>query len=197
MDSIYEMLSQAAELEHRLAHLREKINAEWKRLGNKAVIDAQEIRVPNKKKKGNERKLDGHFLLEMARRLEQNRNLKPWPAALQVAAGRRDSLAWNATWISIDAGPYLNATAKRIYRKFQAESGKRYRCLYLVCMSSLLGNTDEINRIVERHKQRISKPLISEEDISDEYLEELRSAVAEGVRRDREGMPFTQCPPFK
>jgi hypothetical protein len=189
---IYKMLSREARLEHELTRLREDIDAEWQRLksggppGLHPIIDAQEIRASSKSKaKGNDRKSDLQFLLEMARRLEQDRNLKPWPVALRVAASRPNSLAWNASWTSIDPGPYLKTTAKRIYRKFQKESGRRHRCLYLICVSSS-ENRNKVSKIVANHKERIGKASILEEDISDDYLEELRSAVAEDVRRDRE-----------
>ena len=47
-------------------------------------------------------------------------------------------------------------------------------------------NRNKVSKIVANHKERIGKASILEEDISDDYLEELRSAVAEDVRRDRE-----------
>lgn len=92
MTEIYKLLSLEANLERKLARLQEDIDAEWKRLKDKAspglvpMIDGQDIRAPGRaKSNGNDRKTDIRYLLEMARRLEQDRALKPWPTARIIA----------------------------------------------------------------------------------------------------------------
>jgi hypothetical protein len=193
---LIKLLSQEAKLERQLALVREKIKEKWVRLENRTspgfgnVMDAEEIREVKSKGKGNDRKSDMHFELEMARRLEQDRSLSSWRVASMVAARRPNSSLWNAAWTLIDVQPYHNALAKRIYRKFQTESGKRFRCMYLICVASP-ENRGKVSEIVATHQQRIGQSSILEKDISDDYLEELRSAVAEDVRRDREGMSCT------
>jgi hypothetical protein len=199
MTEIYKLLSLKANLERKLARLQEDIDAEWKRLKDKAprgfvpAIDAQDVRAPGRaKSNGNKRKTDTRYLLEMARRLEQDQALKPWPTARIIARSASTGSEWNSSWRIIDdENEYNKSKAKRLLRKFQNESGKRHRCLYLICASS---SKEEITTIVETHKRRIGKSIILEEDISDEYLEELRAAAAEGVRRDKEMVSVAQSP---
>ena len=193
---LIKLLSQEAKLERQLALVRGKIKEKWLRLENATppgfsiVMDEEEIKAGTGKETGNDRKSDAHFMLEMARRLEQDKDLKPWRVASMVAARRPNSSLWNASWTLIDVQPYHNALAKRLYRKFQTESGKRYRCMYLICVASP-ENRGKVSTIVATHQQRIGQSSILEKDISEDYLKELRSAVAEDVRRDREGMSCT------
>jgi hypothetical protein len=62
--------------------------------------------------------------------------------------------------------------------------------MYLICVASP-ENRGKVSTIVATHQQRIGQSSILEKDISEDYLKELRSAVAEDVRRDREGMSCT------
>jgi hypothetical protein len=188
---IYELLSQEAKLERKLSDVRKKIIAECERMktaappGLTTLIDCQDTRAPSRA--GNDRKIDGRYLLEIARRLEQDATLKPWPVASIVARSASNGPEWNATWRIIEDENDANKNrAKRLLRKFNKESGKRHRCLYLIYTATPDDYHNKIKQIVEHHKQRISKSIILEEDISELYLAELRSAAAEGVRRDRE-----------
>jgi hypothetical protein len=128
---LIKLLSQEAKLERQLALVRGKIKEKWLRLENATppgfsiVMDEEEIKAETGKETGNDRKSDARFMLEMARRLEQDKDLKPWRVASMVAARRPNSSLWNASWTLIDVQPYHNALAKRLYRKFQTESGKK------------------------------------------------------------------------
>lgn len=145
-----------------------------------AITDGEQLRT---RRRGDHRINDHPRLFEMARRMEQDRNLSRWNAARTVAGSIRDSRAWNTIWrvveevVDEDSPRY--SVAKRIDRKFKKDE-QRYRCAYLIVVASILDETREkVHRIVSDYKASKGKEVLTEADISHEYVQTLRLAVAE------------------
>ena len=144
------------------------------------ITDGEQLRT---RRRGDHRINDCARLFEMARRMEQDSNLSRWNAARTVAGSIRDSRAWNTIWrvveevVDEDSPRY--SVAKRIDRKFKKDE-QRYRCAYLIVVASILDETREkVHRIVSDYKASKGKEFLTEADISHEYVQTLRLAVAE------------------
>jgi hypothetical protein len=133
--------------------------------------------------------IDDAALMEMARRLEQETELTPWPVALDIAARAQYNIPGDderiyTEWLYPQHDAYLNSRAKRFLRKFTEKYGRRFRSMYLFVVSS---DRDAVRQIMAEHRKRIGKSrFYSEQDITDEYLNEVRSVVADDVRLDLE-----------
>ena len=164
------------------------------RFGESAVITALQTRkrkgrlvavtdgLQERGGRGRKSRIDFARLFEMARQMEQDRNLSRWNAARRVAGSIRDSRAWNATWTVVEIvgeDSPRHSIAKRLDRKFKNDE-KRYRCLYLEVVASILDQTREkVHRIVSDYKASKGKEVLMEADICHEYVQRLRLAVAE------------------